>query len=320
MFDDSIQEQHGAISRKQCLAYGVLDKAISARIRSHQWQMLFRGVYYVYSGPVPRLAWLWGAVLRGGPGCMLSHRTAAELHGLVDEQPSKIYITVPANRRVRGVRGLVIHTSVYAERQLNPVLSPPRTRIVETVLDLVDTSVTCGEAIGWLTKACSARLTTTERLQAGIDQRSRIRWRAETEQIVGDVAAGAMSALEICYLNAVERAHGLPEGERQHTAHRGGRRQYDDVYYRRYRTLVELDGRANHDGAARFRDMYRDNAATAEGEAVLRYGWWDVQPRPCLVARQVAGVLADRGWSGTPHPCTDPNCGIIANTFPPLTG
>lgn len=308
MIEEIAQRQIGAIGREQCLAQGVSDNTISTKISNGQWQRLFWGVYYIFTGPIPRNAWLWGALLRGGPGSMLSHQTAAELHGLTDRRASQIHITVPSVRRVRGEHRLKPHTSIYADRQMNPVLVPPRMRIDETVVDLVNTSPTFGQALGWVTKACSDRITTTDRIQAAIDLRSRLRWRAEIENVVGDVAVGAMSALEICYINGVERAHGLPLGERQHLVVRGRRRQYDDVHYRGYRTTVELDGRVGHDGAARFRDMFRDNAGAVTGEVTLRYGWSDVWDRPCEVARQVTQVITPRGWTGTPHPCTSNSC------------
>ncbi|HEV8527140.1 MAG TPA: hypothetical protein VGS60_06240, partial [Actinomycetes bacterium] len=50
-----------------------------------------------------------------------------------------------------------------------------------------------------------------------------------------------------------------------------------------------------HRYAARFRDMRRDNAAVVRGEHPLRYGWFDVDERPCDVAAQVALVLARNG-------------------------
>jgi very-short-patch-repair endonuclease len=81
------------------------------------------------------------------------------------------------------------------------------------------------------------------------------------------------------------------------------------VVYLLYRLVVELDGRLGHEGAGRFRDMRRDNWATVEGEATLRYGFTDVAGYPCLVARQVWGVLSTRGFPGELQRC--PRCPTV---------
>jgi len=43
--------------------------------------------------------------------------------------------------------------------------------------------------------------------------------------------------------------------------------------------------------------------ALLDGDVTLRYGWDDVTQRACLVAVEVATILAARGWSDLPHAC-----------------
>ena len=76
-----------------------------------------------------------------------------------------------------------------------------------------------------------------------------------------------------------------------------------DVFYDEFGLLVELDGRLGHEGMGRFRDMRRDNPATTEGLATLRYGHADVFGLPCEVALEVATNLIRRGWTGFPTRC-----------------
>jgi hypothetical protein len=78
---------------------------------------------------------------------------------------------------------------------------------------------------------------------------------------------------------------------------------YHDVRYRRWSTVVELDGRAAHPVEEAFRDFRRDNRVVVAGDVVLRYGWRDVACHPCEVAAQVAEVLQARGWPGPPRVC-----------------
>src|SRR3984893_12271523 len=94
------QRQAGAISRQQVLDAGLTPQLIIRRLQRGRWQQLFRGVYAVFTGLPPRETWLWAAILSAGEGAVLSHQTAAELHGLLDPPADAIYVTVPSTRRI----------------------------------------------------------------------------------------------------------------------------------------------------------------------------------------------------------------------------
>lgn len=74
--------QHGALSRRQALDCGLTPRQIQRLVGSGRWRRAARGVYVV-AGSSPtwrrRAAVAW---LAGPPGTLLSHRTAAALHGL----------------------------------------------------------------------------------------------------------------------------------------------------------------------------------------------------------------------------------------------
>lgn len=302
-WDDLLEEQYGVVSRPQALAHGMTDEAIKSRIRGNRWQRLYSGVYATFSGDPLRQARLWAALLKAGAGATLSHETAAELEGLQDRPGDMIHVTVPHRRRVGPIDGVRLHRSGRVTRARHPARLPPRTRVEETVLDLVTTSRGLDQALSWVAVACQRRLTTTRRLANALSLRPVMRWRAELRSTLGDVAAGAHSLLELRYVRNVERPHGLPAGARQYTVRRGRRKQYQDVRYDEYRTVVELDGRPGHEEDGRWRDMERDNASIVAGDAALRYGLADTTERPCALAVQVGGVLQARGWEGAPHPC-----------------
>ncbi len=152
-----------------------------------------------------------------------------------------------------------------------------------------------------LTRAAQLRITTPQRLAAAMQNRARQRNRALIASVLGEVATGAESPLELRYLKDVERAHRLPVGRRQHR--RLGLPCCSDVGYDEFQVLVELDGRIGHDGTGRFRDLDRDNRFASLSWLTLRYGWHDVVHRPCQIAFQVADVLISRGWSGLPSRC-----------------
>ena len=222
-----------------------------------------------------------------------------------------MHVTAPGERHVRGkIDGVRVHYAGRLPQSRHPSKVPPRTRVEETVLDLVDVASHPREAETWVTAACQRRKTTPARLADALGRRRKIRWRAMVEALLSDVASGAQSPLELRHLRRVERAHGLPTGHRQRRVV-GARVTWVDVDYREYRLRVELDGRVGHVGEGRFRDRHRDNRATVDGHATLRYGHADVFGDPCGVAREQARVLTARGWTGTVRSC-GPGCTATA--------
>lgn len=220
-----------------------------------------------------------------------------------------MHVTVDAGRNVRGKPpGIRLHYAHRLPQTRHPAKSPPRTRIEDTVLDIVDASRSAKYATRWVSAAIQKRKTTASRLAERLASRKKIKWRALVGSMLADVAEEAQSMLEIEHLRRVERAHGLPAGVRQRRVS-GARVIWIDVDYDEFMTRIELDGRVGHaDEASKFRDRRRDNRGTVGGRWTLRYGHAEVFGAPCAVAAEQAFVLRKRGWLGTPCQCGD-GCG-----------
>lgn len=304
-----LELQCGVISRCQALEYGLPDQVVSRRLRMGSWQQLHSGVYATFTGEPGRTAVLWAAVLRSGPGAVLSHQTAAELHRLTDKFNPIIHVTVPTGRRVRGAADLRIHRSNRIGAARHPALLPPRTRIEETVIDLTQASRTFDEAFHWLCQACGGRLTTAGHLRTALSQRKKVRYRGEMIAALVTIAEGVHSNLEYHYVQDIERAHHLPVASRQAKLILGACHCYLDNLYRDFGVGVELDGQAAHRIQDRWRDVHRDNALTGLGIITLRYNWADITERACEVTTEIATVLRNRGWKGIPRSC-GPGCAL----------
>jgi len=245
---------------------------------------------------------------------MLSHETAAEVHGLTDKPSAKIHITVPPGRhpaRHKPIKGVVIHRSDQSRPARLPEWKLPRTRIEDTVLDLVTTADTFDEAYSWISRALSERLVTADMLREALSTRSRIRWRVWLTEALADAEEGAYFPLERRYTRDVERAHGLPQAERQARRTIDGKTHYKDNWYPGYRVCVELDGPTYHQNERVLQDKRRDNVNLAVDAAqTYRFGPVDVTERACESAAMVAATLQRRGWQGQPHPCRRPGCKV----------
>lgn len=310
----TLDAQSGVADRSQALQAGYSRRAMAHRLKSAKWRRVQRGVYATFTGPVHREARLWAALRRAGPGAMLSHETAAELHGLTDKPSAKIHITVPPNRHpahYRPIAGVVIHRSAQSLPARLPEWELPRTRIQDTVLDLVATARTFDEAYSWISRAMSERLVSIDMLREATSTRKRIRWRVWLTEALADVEGGAYFPLERRYARDVERAHGLPQAERQARRSIGGRTHYKDNWYPEYRVCVELDGPTYHQNEQVRQDKRRDNLNLAVDAAqTYRFGPVEVTERACESAAMVAATLRRRGWQGQPHPCRRPGCKV----------
>jgi hypothetical protein len=207
----------------------------------------------MFSGTPPREAQLWAALHSTGPGAVLSHQTAAELFRLIDQPSSLIHVTVPAPRHIDRATGVIIHRSTRLDEARHPSLLPPRTRIEETVLDLVQQPADFDAAFDWACRACQRRLTKADLLASAMTRRNRLRWRADLAAALADIGEGVHSLLEYRYVRDVERRHGLPAADRQARARRG----YLDNLDEEYQVCVELDGRATHPDDRRWQDIHR---------------------------------------------------------------
>jgi predicted transcriptional regulator of viral defense system len=297
------QRQAGAVSRQQLLQAGLSSQLSIRRVERGRWQQLYRGVYAVFTGPPSRDTWLWASVLRAGEGAVLSHQSAAELHGLIDGPAERICVTVPSTRRIT-TPGILVRMSGRVGEARQPNREPPRTTVEETVFDLAQLARTFDDACGWITRACGRRLTTEERLRATLALRRKMRWRAELDDVLAAAGDGIHSVLEYRYVRDVERAHCLPRSQHQVRVVIDGKAVYRDAYYDEYRVAVELDGRLAHPDEERWRDSQRDNKAGAQGVQTVRYSWRDVYGNPCETALLQAQILRQRGWRESPRPCS----------------
>jgi len=281
--------QARTLSREQFVGFGVSDRALQRMLSDGTVERICRGVYATGEG-----GWLqqaWAGVLIGGPQAVLGGHAAAYLHGLITEAPAQILVFGPRWRQ-RDPRWRPVRAPRLGSGE------PPRTRLAQTVVD-VTAELDSDDMIAVVAEAIGRRRLRPAEVRQVLAATARHPHRKLLEDLVGEVAAGARSPLEVRYARDVEGAHGLPVAVRQ----AGPLARYQtDAWYAEYGVLVELDGRAYHRGQAALDDMDRDNDHQLLGITTFRFGWRQVA-RPCRVAAIVARALRERGWSGIPRTC-----------------
>jgi very-short-patch-repair endonuclease len=130
------EEQHGVIAHRQLLRLGLGPSAIQSRLRLGRLHRLHVGVYAVGHRRVSLHGRWSAAVLACGPKALLSHRSAAELWGIVRSSDSRIDVTALGRTR-SGHDGVVLHLP----RSLDPEDIAAKngiavTSLARTLLDL----------------------------------------------------------------------------------------------------------------------------------------------------------------------------------------
>jgi very-short-patch-repair endonuclease len=280
--------QHGAVGHDQLLAIGLSPGAVRHRVDAGWLHRKHRGVFAVGHPKLTSRGRFAAAVLAGGKGAVLSHRSAGALWGLMAET-EMLDITVPGRRRAPQP-GLALHTGRLRAKDVSRIDGIPTTSLPRTLLDLAEV-VTVPELV-----ACIDR--TGNRLRPGLmssminEHRGRrgLKPLRQALLITRPQEVLTRSELERRALQLIAAA-GLPEPEVNVRLYR-----YEvDLLWRAQRLVVELDGRRWHDTpAARDRDYRRDVNLLCSGYGVMRLTWRQVVNDPVWVTRRLRQALRRR--------------------------
>ena len=266
------------------------------RLGSGRWRRVGPGVLVTQSGPLTEKQRLWVPLLAAGPGAVLAGLTAARLDGLTGFDDPRVYLLIPASRRVRQVLpGAAIRRSVLlGPGDVHPVRRPPRTRLGRSLVDAAAWAATDRVARAILAAGVQQRLIRASDLSRAVGRCPRVRRRALIRATLADVAGGAeaLSELDLC---ALVRRFGLPEPDRQAERRDGRGRRWLDAAWEQARLVVEVDGCWHMDVRAWWADLQRDNELTVDGYRVLRFPAFVVRDTPELVAMLIAKALRQGG-------------------------
>ncbi len=260
--------QHGVVARQQLLSLGLSRQAIGVRRERRQLHPLHRGVYAVGYATVTRHGRWMAATLAGGPGTVLSHRSAAAVWGIL---PYDGVPEITTERRLLTREGLTLHSADIPLDERTHDDGIPVTTVPRTLLDLAAV-VPPRRLERALHEAEVLRLADALSLPDLLARHPGRRRAAALRALLADAALGATvtrQELEHDFATLVAGA-GLPrpvtnvlvEGHEV------------DAVWREHRLIVELDGRAVHGTRRAFEaDRARDRALTIAGWRVVRITW-----------------------------------------------
>jgi Protein of unknown function (DUF559) len=230
------------------------------------------------------------AVLAGGPGAVLSHRTAAALWVVHEQSAGPIDVTAGVKRRPRP--GLRFHRSALPRDEVTVRNGIPVTTVPRTLLDLA--SVLARDRLERAVHEAEVlRLTDRLSLPELMARYPRRAGAADLRRAIATTPQITREELEHRFRHLLTQ-HGIDPPRRNALVTVAGERTFEaDCLWERERLIVELDGRAVHDTARAFeRDRERDRLLTIAGWRVARFTWRQVVERPREVAAHARALLA----------------------------
>jgi very-short-patch-repair endonuclease/predicted transcriptional regulator of viral defense system len=285
--------QDNIVTRDQLIAAGVGRGAIEYRLSAGSVHRLHRGVYLVGHAPPTPVGRMRAAVLACGANAVLSHRSAAELWGLLPERNAPVAVT--AVGRNPGQR-LGIQTHRVAEMdpgELTQMRGIPLTSPARTICDLAGAGPS-HETEQALEEARVLRLVTDRQLRQVIERAPTRAGSASIRALLAaENGAGYTRSKAERAMRALVRSADLPQPVVNTELHGF----LVDFLWRDERLVVEVDGYEFHrDRAAFERDRRRDQVLTAAGYRVIRVTWRQLRDEPVAVVARLAQALA---WAGS---------------------
>lgn len=285
-----LRTQDGVVTHEQALEY-LSRWAISRRVESGQWSLLFPRVYADAARPLSVRGRIRAVALWAGDEAVVSGVAAAvwwSMHDAVNE----IEVCVPPRCTRASPPGV---------RFVRRVVRPEDRRVVgglavtTRAVTALDAAVALGGSEGrsLLDRALQERLALVS-VQEAHARRPRRRGARAAAALLHEAADRTASEAER-RTNALLLAAGLV-GCVNYSVRCGGRMFVIDIAFPDQKVAIEVRGWAYHSGPEAFvRDPRRKNLLTLDGWLVLEVTWDDIVQRPQEIVAEVRAALRERG-------------------------
>lgn len=296
---DKATAQGGVVSLDQLREEGVSRRRAAERAQKNSLHRVHRGVYAVGHRSISRLTHLRAAVFACGDGAVISHGSAAALHGLWDYWPRFIDVTVPveAGRKIDGIRCRRCRYPQPEEIEVRSGLA--LTTLARTLVDLagiIDLAA-LRKAVG---RAAIRRKLDLQAVDLAIyNAKGRRGLKALELALVpyrtkDGKPPDVRSDFETLILPEL-LDQGLPRPDCNAPIHIDGERFLADFLWEGARVIVETDGRETHETPTAFQnDRRRDQFLASAGYRVLRVTWHQIHGERAAVLDRIGQALSPR--------------------------
>jgi predicted transcriptional regulator of viral defense system len=290
------ERQHGVVSLSQLLSLGLSRSAVAKRARAGRLTRIHRGVYAVGHARLTRRGRWMAAVLAYGPGAVLSHRSAAALHGIRPDNRPNIDVTVPG-RSARARPGIDVHrsASLHAD-DLTEVDGIPCTSVARTILDLAEAVDPRGVERA-IDQADVLRIFDLRALEEALSRATGRRGASVVRRVLAEYDGPKLTDEELEErFFALCREAGVPRPQvNTWITVAAGTSYKADFLWRAERLIVETDGWGSHGTRRAFEnDRKRDRRLRVAGWETVRFTWRDVEREPDEVTTVLATLWRAR--------------------------
>jgi len=294
-------KQHGCFDNVQAKESGLTQDMLDTRRAAGEIVSPCRSVYVIAGTPDTWAQRLTIACLAGGPGTVVSHRSAAELWELLDLGGEILEITTPRRRSARlDVLDVVQHRPLdLTARQVTTRKGIRVTNPLRTMVDL------CGVV---------EREVAQEALDAGIGMRlftvaavDRMRRRLAKPGRTGTGRAKDLLESQVlidedrtrleAMMGRLWAAFSLPAYTFQHVVRDAAGRfvARPDFSLPELKVAFEVKGWRTHSSPQQVdADDRRTHKLLANGWIVMQFSWWRVKHEPAAVAAEILAVISVR--------------------------
>lgn len=265
--------------------------AIEGRFQRGLLHEYFRGIYVFGARRISRKGRWMAAVLAGGEGTLLSHRSAARLWRLLPLAVERVDVIAFPGRIVRR-KGIVSHESVVPEDEREVIDGIPVTSPFRTIFDLAAVAKKRVVERAWH-EAEVRQLTDRVSLPMLLERYPGRRGTGLLRELLdSDEPVGiTRNEFEEAFLALVD-ANGLSRPRMNADLALRGRFFEIDALWERQRLAVELDSRSVHGTKKRFEsDRQRDRILVAEGYRTMHVTWQQLRDEPEAIVADLRSTL-----------------------------
>ncbi|MGN6870348.1 MAG: DUF559 domain-containing protein [Solirubrobacteraceae bacterium] len=280
--------QDNVIGLEQLLEAGLGSDAVAYRVKARIMQRLHRGVFLLGAAPPTEMARARAAVMACGEGAVVSHRSAAELFGLLPDSDLEVDVTV-VGRNPGFHQGVRLHRPrALARHDVTSMGGIPVTSVARTVCDMAATEP-ANEVEHAYQEALYRRIV-SDRQMAGILRREPRRKGAPVIRALLANPGMTRSEKERALLRLLKAAQ-LPKPLTNVRLHG----YLVDAYWPEHGLVLEFDGWPAHGHRHAFEaNRKRDQVLVAHGLRVIRVTGRHLKHEPVAVAARIAMSLRRR--------------------------
>jgi very-short-patch-repair endonuclease len=279
------RRQDNVITREQLIASGLGRGAIEHRVNAAWMQRMHQGVYLIGPAPPTLMARVRAAAMACGADAMVSHRSAAEMFGLLSETEGEVHVTV-AGRNPHRQAGIRIHRVARLPRhEVTKMRGIPVTSVARTIADLAATEPE-NDVEHAFQEALYRKLVVPPALAEIISREPRRKGAPVIRGLIEDPRM-TRSEKERRLLRLIDAAQ-LPRPVTNVRVHG----YLIDVYWPAERLAVEFDGQRAHGHLLAFdANRKRDQVLLSHGVRVMRVTDRHLGGEPVAVAARIAQAL-----------------------------